>query len=88
MVVEKAYAKFYGCFETIEGGYPDKCLRDLTGAPCHRYDTDIEDAWEKINEGNRLNYVMVTGDTEGAESITEFGLVPMHAYTLLGAATV
>jgi len=70
MVVEKAYAKFYGCYQAIEGGEPDKCLRNLTGAPSHRYDIDIEDAWEKINEGNRLNYVMVTS-TKDDKSIKE-----------------
>ena len=64
MVIEKAYAKFYGCYANIEGGWSERCLRDLTGAPSHRYViADIEDAWDKINEGNKSNYVMVA-DTD------------------------
>jgi len=74
MVIEKAYAKFYGCYATLEGGFPDKCLIDLTGAPSHSYSKDIEDAWDKINEGNKLNYVMVA-DTIDNKDIEEKGLV-------------
>jgi len=35
MLLEKAYAKAYGSFMTIEGkgGSPKDALRDLTGAP-------------------------------------------------------
>jgi len=36
MLIEKAYAKAYGSYMTIEGrgGSPKDALRDLTGAPC------------------------------------------------------
>jgi hypothetical protein len=34
MILEKAYAKMYGCFENINGGFVDEALADLTnGAP-------------------------------------------------------
>ena len=90
MVVEKAYAKFHGSYEIIEGGWPDLCLRDLTGAPSYSYNNDIEDAWEKINDGNKLNYVMVaeTKHDDIHHNISDYGLVAGHAYTLLGTATV
>lgn len=30
-LIEKAYAKFYGCYDQIQGGYPREAIEDLTG---------------------------------------------------------
>jgi len=52
-VLEKAYAKFYGSYYDITGGWPEIALRDLTGYPSYSYrNEDTDDAWEKINEAN------------------------------------
>ncbi|MFN9900639.1 MAG: C2 family cysteine protease [bacterium] len=53
IVLEKAYAKYYGSFADIIGGNPCDGFRDLTGYPSYSYkNKDTDDAWEKINEGN------------------------------------
>lgn len=41
--VEKAYAKAYGSYQAIVGGFPWQALEDLTGCPAYCFD----DAWEK-----------------------------------------
>ena len=33
LIMEKCYAKIFGCFEDIESGWPEKAIHDLTGAP-------------------------------------------------------
>ena len=30
-LIEKAYAKFYGCFNHLQGGFPREAIEDLTG---------------------------------------------------------
>ena len=33
IILEKAWAKIYGCYKQIEAGFPEEPLHDLTGAP-------------------------------------------------------
>ena len=33
LVLEKAYAKVYNCYQNIEAGLTGNAIRDLTGAP-------------------------------------------------------
>ena len=33
ILLEKAWAKMYGCYKQIEAGFPEEPLHDLTGAP-------------------------------------------------------
>jgi hypothetical protein len=37
MIIEKAYAKFKGNFNAIDGGFPEVALADLTGGIGGRY---------------------------------------------------
>jgi calpain-15 len=40
LILEKAYAKVFGSYERIEGGFAEESLRDLTGAPYESLDND------------------------------------------------
>ena len=71
MLLEKAYAKYYGSFADIIGGFGEDAFRDLTGYPSYRYrNKDTDDAWEKINEANQKNYAM-TAATISDKSIKD-----------------
>lgn len=66
MLLEKAYAKAYGSFMTIEGkgGSPRDALRDLTGAPTvierHNKMSDDE-LWEFVHKAEERNWIICTG---------------------------
>jgi hypothetical protein len=38
MIVEKAYAKFAGCYEAMQGGTVTQGLEDLTGGIGYKFD--------------------------------------------------
>ena len=48
MLLEKAYAKAYGCYNNIVGGQPYEAIKDLSGAPGINYYFDkvkVNDLW-------------------------------------------
>jgi hypothetical protein len=88
MFLEKAYAMHYGSYATIEGGSPSDAFTDLTGAPSDFYLTNVEDAFDKIFEGNENCFIM-SASTKGTPNMKEnYGLIANHAYSLIGAAKV
>ncbi len=50
MLIEKAYAKLYGTYRDIEGGYSSEALADLTGGLPGRLDINNAsiEVWEKL----------------------------------------
>ena len=92
-VAEKAYAKAHGGYVIIAGGSCGPTLRDLTGAPAYTYTfesgEEIPGLWEKIIEGEKLNYAMSAGSPGVDEGqYNDHGIVPGHAYSLLAGKTV
>ena len=92
-VAEKAYAKAHGGYVIIAGGSCGPTLRDLCGAPAYTYTfeagEEIPGLWEKILEGENMNYGMSAGSPgldEGAYN--DHGIVPGHAYSLLAGRTI
>ena len=51
MLIEKAYAKMYGSYPTIEGGLVDEALADLTNGVPYRFDMTEEDFMKMYNSG-------------------------------------
>jgi hypothetical protein len=88
MFLEKAYAKYYGSYAAIEGGNSYIALGDLTGAPSYFHSTNKENAFDLINEGNENCFIMVAGTKATPNMKENYGLVPGHAYSLIGAAKV
>ena len=43
MLIEKAYAKMYGSYPSIDGGLVDEALADLTNGAPYRFDLRDQD---------------------------------------------
>jgi len=92
-VAEKAYAKAHRGYVIIEGGSCGPTLRDLSGAPaythCWENEEEAEGLWEKILEGEELNYAMSAGSPGVDEGkYNDSGIVPGHAYSLLAGKVI
>lgn len=92
ILLEKAYAKAYGCYYSIIGGDPVHALRDLTGAPYQhvRDFADPDKAWATLAAFNDKSYCFVAWMKSSAvsEEKTATGLVCGHAYSVLDLTTV
>ncbi|CAG0880005.1 unnamed protein product [Darwinula stevensoni] len=96
-ILEKAYAKVHGSYESLEGGKSLDALVDLTGGIAEFYDLhDLASASEETQKAvfDRLVKAMnqqnafVTSGREGVDVDVEDGLVNGHAYTVTGAAYI
>jgi Calpain family cysteine protease len=99
MLLEKAFAKCNGSYAAIRSGFPHEAMIDLTGSPFKEFtlsDPVVEgmigdgSLWSCLVSYDSLNYIM-TLTTAGVDHATEGGgdregggLVPGHAYTLIG----
>lgn len=90
LVLEKAWAKLFGDYKTIEAGLQRDVFQALTQAPIERFShsqtttTDAKNAlWNKIVAGTSEKLPMGT-DTASTPP-GNIGVVGGHAYVLLGA---
>jgi len=90
ILLEKAWAKKFGSYYTIDAGYNSDVLTDLTGAPCRLMTTAAEDLWEEMQEADDLGYIMAasSGEEAGADQAGLNGLVGSHAYAVISVAEV
>ena len=83
-LLEKAWAKFYGCYERIEDGLTREALRSLTGAPSKVVWNDDPHLWEEILEGEEKDYIMTAGAIDDFSKLKNSeGMVVSHAYSLI-----
>ena len=89
-LVEKAYAKAHGSYQSISGGWVAEALLDLTGAPTEmvylghdRFDSEL--MWARLRAYAALGLPMGCGtnNAEGSSNLREVGLVGGHAYSIL-----
>lgn len=95
-LVEKAYAKLHGCYQTLISGFIDDGLADLTAMVCEKrqihnrrgeFDQDKEKFWAYLESMRDLGSLMgcsVTGGTEHSVRIdgVDSGILSGHAYSL------
>lgn len=85
-IVEKCYAKAYGSYNKIEGGFPEHAMRDFTGANSIMIDNSNENLLIYLKEACAKKWIITAsaGETEASkELLKEVGLIPMHSYTIL-----
>ena len=101
-LLEKAYAKIHGSYESIKSGHSSEVLRDLTGAPTFTHKTDEDNLFARIKEAANNGFLMTAGGIELKESwfkknilrideqkkMDDLGIVPSHAYGLIDAVEV
>ena len=98
MILEKAYAKMYGCFENINGGFVDEALADLTNGAPSRFEFstpeikkmyDSGELWQKLLYYNENNYLMGAGSPAGSDKdVSNMGIAFGHAYSILDVCEV
>lgn len=95
-LIEKAYAKLFGCYQTLISGFIDDGLADLTGYVCEKrtmhnkeaiFNEDPDEFWEYLREMRQNKCLMgcsVTGGTEKNVIIdgVNTGIMSGHAYGL------
>jgi calpain-15 len=86
ILLEKAWAKRFGCYYSISEGITNDVLRDFTGAPCEDISTQNEHLWSELVEADRKNFI-ITAASGGAEdahdTVDSLGLISLHAYSLI-----
>ncbi|MES1907875.1 MAG: hypothetical protein MHM6MM_000909 [Cercozoa sp. M6MM] len=98
-LLEKAWAKLYGSYAAIEGGWVDQALADLTGGipsriklkeldkPGSNGGIDSPDkVWAAMLEYHKLGHLLGAGSPSGSDSpenASALGIVQGHAYAIL-----
>ncbi|KAJ6232421.1 calpain [Anaeramoeba flamelloides] len=92
-LIEKAYAKLFGSYEAIVGGFVHSTLANLTGGSSEMISLLDPDTIHEIHNGrlwnNLLNYyesgyLLGCGSNSGKDStVSKYGIVYGHAYSVL-----
>ncbi|KAG0346385.1 hypothetical protein BG004_001849 [Podila humilis] len=91
-LLEKAYAKVHGDYESLSGGYSCEGTEDLTGGVATMLHTndilDIDDFWnidmQRVNKTTLMGCAILRADP----SAERHGILPGHAYSALSTAVV
>jgi hypothetical protein len=96
-MIEKAYAKLFGCYEALRSGSIDEAIVDMTGLVCEKialFDAkgnfkfeDADEFWERLLEYSRNGSLMGCSRSGGTEHALEIegekcGILTGHAYGL------
>lgn len=92
-IIEKAYAKLHGTYDSIEGGFVNDGLVDMTGGMGGQIRLHDKEAKKEINDGtmwatlknlNHDGHLLGCGSGAGKDTdISDMGIVKGHAYSLL-----
>ena len=82
MIIEKAYARYAGDYDEIEGGHAEDALEDITGVPSERHEMDdlSLDELAEVRENGGAIVLSSLGDDDATERYENGELVPNHAY--------
>ena len=91
LLLEKAWAKFYGGYGNVEGGWGREVYNELTGAPCTSFPTDYKGLFGEVLKGEKFNWIMSCASNPGSgnhDNKTKTGISNNHLYTLLAGYEV
>ena len=98
LLIEKAYAKMHGSYDSIVGGSVATALEHLTNGISQFIDmrsseTDQQyntgELWSKLQFYRQKSYLMGAGSPNGSDSdVSELGIVFGHAYSILDVAEI
>lgn len=84
LLLEKAWAKAFGSFSSIESGESREVMKSLTSGPTWTLDTNQKDFKSQFNGCVARKCLMTVGSIKDkAELMERLGLVPGHAYSIL-----
>ena len=95
-LLEKAYAKLYGSYDSLKGGSSSEAMVDFSGGctEMKKLGTD-EEEWEEIyNSMNKccarstMIACYMDPDPDKSEPQTDLGLIRGHAYSITKAVTI
>ena len=95
-MIEKAYAKLFGCYEALKSGSIDEAIVDMTGLVCEKiflfdekgqFKFDDDKFWERLLDYSSTGSLMGCSRSGGTEHALEIngercGILTGHAYSL------
>jgi len=91
LLLEKAWAKMYGGYGSIEGGFMTECLHDLTGAPTKILGAHNSALWKELLLGEMRNWIMTAATSNALgddKNVSKGGIHASHAYSVLSAHSI
>lgn len=88
-IVEKAYAKASGSYDSLSGGKASEALTVLTGWPCtellfgRRGSPDADTAWAELTSSKRAGFLLTCTSQRDTAAMAALGLVQEHEYSIL-----
>ncbi|KAI4456929.1 calpain [Holotrichia oblita] len=94
-LLEKAYAKFYGCYESLQQGSTTRALQDLTGGIVQSFGLTHQDKYltfQVLNSAVPRSSLLIATIIPEKENKRQLrlrnGLITQHAYSVTGLARV
>ena len=88
-LLEKAYAKAHGDYDSISGGTPGEAVEDMTGGVTMTIITNKvlskEKLWRELINVNKEFLFAASSPSLGTDSESRQGLALSHAYSVLKA---
>ena len=90
-ILEKGYAKRYGNYEHLDGGWMPAAVSVLNGSPWSEYlhgETDKNAIWEILQTADDVDNIITTGTANSDADSGPMNIVPGHAYTVLSTVVL